>query len=147
MHGHYANQAAGMAETHFRLVIEEHGTPEQKREINGWLDEDGKRHGGKRADDLRWMLMEELAEGAHFGVEGDPRVCNLRRGTPTPVARDEEECSDEGSAGPVYTTKVVEMKQGDEHVWRVAATRGMCAIKGCKRFEGTTLRLSVQHSA
>ena len=41
MHGHYANQAAGMAETHFRLVIEE-----QKREINGWLDEDGKRHGG-----------------------------------------------------------------------------------------------------
>ena len=91
MHDHWANIAMHQADTHYRLVIEEHGTTEMKVEINGtnrdWVNlnefgKHGKRQGGKRTDDLRWELLDQLAENAHFGTEGDPHVTNLRRGAP-----------------------------------------------------------------
>ena len=154
MHDHYANQGSHQACTHFRLVIDAHGTPEQKREINGWRGDDGKRHGGLRTDDLRWMLMAQLAENAQFGTEGDPRVCNLRRGsiskqqqaataareTPSPVpmagrgSRSSLSGSppesvaeeDESRAGAVPTA--AERRQGCAHVLGQAEERGRCVM-------------------
>ena len=84
----------GQADTHYRLAIEEHGTLEQKEAVNGtnreWVNlnqygKRGKREGGQRADDLRWELLDQLAENANFGTEGDPHVTNLRRGTPVVI--------------------------------------------------------------
>ena len=159
MHDHYLNQGGHQADTHFRCVIAEHGTPEQQREINGWIGSDGKRHGGMRADDLRWMLMDQLAEKAQFGSTCDPQVSNLRRGTPTtqvptpvPMARQRsrqspasspsesspetpETGASRGGAGP----KEAERRQGDVHVLGQTEEEGRCvlcrsqhAMCGCK---------------
>ena len=99
VHDHFFNQAMHMAITHYMAVINEHGDEDQQTKLFGKVvhgplpadaaaDGERQRKGGQRTDDLWWRLIYEMTEqGAHFGTVGDPHVCNLRAGTPTPLAR------------------------------------------------------------
>ena len=91
------------------------------------------------------MLMAQLAENAQFGTEGDPRVCNLRRGTPTaatPAPRAsigsgarrridvDEEDEEEGEETTPEAAPRVERRQGEDHQL-AACTAGVCSNPGC----------------
>ena len=49
VHDHFANQAGHQAVMHYRLVINEHGTTEQQKKINGGKLLDSKRPSGNAA--------------------------------------------------------------------------------------------------
>ena len=142
MHDHYLNIATHQADTHYRLVIETHGSDEQKLRVNGsnrdWykMNEYGKpegRTGGQRADDLRWELLEQIGELAQFGTVGDPQVQNLRRGSPVVITPAKTPTA--AGAGPSAAASDGQYRvarwQGDEHAIGRAATRGKCALVDC----------------
>jgi len=115
---------------HYQQVMIEFGSKEQKeRQVKDFHN----------TSKVRKTLFGQITEGSGFGSLAHG-AANLNRGrfggalssfveeVEGESGDDGEECEEEGKeAGP----RVVQRRQGDEHVWRVAATRGMCAIKGC----------------
>ena len=100
-----------------------------------------------RTDDLRWQLLEQLAEKARFGSEGNPQVCNLRRGSPITVPTSgATPCASRGPSrvGSRPATPVpeeppkLERRQGDFHemAWAELGVCNMCGANraghGCK---------------
>jgi hypothetical protein len=146
MHDHYLNIATLQADTHHRLVIETHGSAEQKLRVNGsnrnWnkLDAYGKaegRTGGQRADDLRWELLEEIAKVAQFGSVGDPQVQNLQRGRPVVITPAKPTAADPGPSGAASDGQYrVARWQGDEHAIGRPVNKGKCALVDCQFVKG-----------
>ena len=132
MHDHYVNQAMHMAETHYRLVIEENGSLAQKVRVNGtdrqWHNRTT-RKGGQGADELRWELLDALAAKCQVGSTTDPRVTNLRAGTPSPPPETPAAAATPAAATPAS----VERRQGTTCQIGHSITKGRCGMEGCTK--------------
>ena len=139
MHDHYANQAMGLADTHYRLVIEAHGSLEQKERVNGkdrnWHNA-MTRVGGQRSDDLRWELLDALADKCQLGSTTDPRVTNLRAGSPptVPAVSPGAATAAPGTPTPPPLELPLERRQGTSCQVGKAAVPGHCAQEGCTKY-------------
>ena len=125
-----------MAETHYRLVVEEHGSAEQKERVNGterqWHSR-RTRKGGRGAAELRWELLDALAAKCQMGSTTDPRVTKLRAGTPSPPPETPAAAATPAAATPAS----VERRQGTTCQIGVTLNNGACAQAGCEKNNGT----------